>query len=265
MLAAQKPPATSHSCGAPDAGAPRIPGVERADAEREALLEQCLGLVHHLARKLARRLGAAVAVQDLVSAGAVGLLQAADEFDRSRGLAFSTYAVPRIHGAMLDELRRLDPAPRSARRKARCIADAEAAAWRESRGGAGAREVARHAGLDLPTLWQWQAEIARHEPLSLEEPVADDPGAPRACDIAPATSPGPDELVIRAEDAARLRTAIHALPAQERAVLSFTYFEELSRGQVADVMKLSASRVSRLRTSAIQRLREQLAPAARSA
>ncbi|HEY0995406.1 MAG TPA: sigma-70 family RNA polymerase sigma factor [Gemmatimonadaceae bacterium] len=266
MLAAPiAPPPTRRSSESPDFGAPWTPETPPADAARDALVEQHLGLVHHLARRVARRLGAAVGVAELVSAGSVGLLQAVDEFDPSRGLAFSTYAVPRIHGAMLDELRRLDPAPRSVRRKARCLADAESAARREARGAATPRDVARHAGVDLPTLWQWQAELARHEPLSLDDPVDDDPEARRIRDVACTTAPAPDELVIGEEQAARLRDAILALPAQERAVLTLTYFEELSRGEVAEVMHLSESRISRLRTSAIQRLREQLAPARRSA
>lgn len=265
MLAAHTALTARPSSASPDFGTPRTSASDRVGAARDALVEQHLGLVYHLARRLARRLGAAVGVAELVSAGSVGLLKAVDEFDHARGLAFSTYAVPRIHGAMLDELRRLDPAPRSVRQKARCIARAESAASRAARGAAAPREVARHAGVDLPTLWQWQSELARHEPLSLDDPMSDDPEARRVRDVACAAAPGPDELVIREEQAAQLRDAILGLPAQERAVLTLTYFEELSRGEVAEVMHLSESRISRLRTSALQRLREQLAPARRSA
>lgn len=265
MLAAHASPPAAPSSDTPDFGAPWTPETDRADAERDALVERHLGLVHHLAGKVARRLGAAVSVDELVSAGSVGLLRAVDEFDPSRGLAFSTYAVPRIHGAMLDELRRLDPAPRAVRRKARSLAEAEAAARREAGSAPSPRAVARHAGVDLPTLWQWQAELSRHEPLSLDDRASDDPEARRVRDVARASAPAPDELVIGEEQASQLRDAILALPAQERAVLSLTYFQERSRGEVAAVMQLSESRISRLRTSAIQRLREQLAPARRSA
>jgi RNA polymerase sigma factor for flagellar operon FliA len=265
MLAAQTALPARLSSAAPDFGAPWTPDTDRDDAARDALVEQHLGLVHHRARKVARRLGAAVSVAELVSAGSVGLLRAVDEFDPSRGLAFSTYAVPRIHGAMLDELRRLDPAPRGVRQKARSLAQAEAAARWESGSAPSPRAVARHAGVDLPTLWQWQAELARHEPLSLDDLAGDDPEARRVRDVARANAPAPDEQVIGEEQASQLRDAILALPAQERAVLTLTYFEELSRGEVAAVMQLSESRISRLRSSAIQRLREQLTPARRCA
>jgi len=84
---------------------------------RERLLAQHLPLVHHVARKLMRTLGTDVDADDLVSAGTMGLMQAVETFDASRGLAFSTFAAPRIRGAILDDLRRWDHAPRSVRRK----------------------------------------------------------------------------------------------------------------------------------------------------
>src|SRR5947209_14502065 len=92
-----------------------------------ALSDQHVGLVHHVARQLARRLHDKVDVNELVSAGALGLMQAAASFEPKRGLTFSTYAVPRIRGAILDELRRHDHMSRGARRKARAIGNAREA------------------------------------------------------------------------------------------------------------------------------------------
>src|SRR2546423_8607648 len=86
---------------------------------RERLLAEHLSLVHHVARQLSRTLAVRVDLDELVSAGTVGLMDALDHFDVTRGLAFSTFAVPRIRGAILDELRRQDHVPRSVRRKAR--------------------------------------------------------------------------------------------------------------------------------------------------
>src|SRR5689334_24525789 len=88
-------------------------------ANRQALLVSHVGLVHHVARQLARRLSTEAQLDELVSAGSLGLIQAVDSFDPKRGLAFSTYAVPRIRGAILDELRRLDHVSRGVRRRAR--------------------------------------------------------------------------------------------------------------------------------------------------
>src|SRR5690348_5717236 len=86
-----------------------------------ALTQQHVGLVHHVARQLARRLHDKVKLDELVSAGAIGLMQAAATYEPTRGLTFSTYAVPRIRGSMLDELRRTDHMSRGTRRKARAM------------------------------------------------------------------------------------------------------------------------------------------------
>src|ERR671937_890292 len=90
-------------------------------AERDALLNQHLGLVHHVARQLANRLSTAAELDELVSAGTLGLIQAVESFDKHRGLSFSTYAVPRIRGAILDELRKQDHVPRNVRRRSRDV------------------------------------------------------------------------------------------------------------------------------------------------
>ncbi len=101
--------------------------AEGDDAAREALLVEHLSLVHHVARQLGRTLSTRTDFDELVSAGTIGLMEALAGFDPARGLAFSTFAVPRIRGAILDELRRLDYVPRSVRRKTRDIAGARQA------------------------------------------------------------------------------------------------------------------------------------------
>src|SRR5262245_62864839 len=95
-----------------------------APQDRDRLLEANVGLVHHVARQLATRLSTAAELDELVGAGALGLIQAADSFDPARGLSFSTYAVPRIRGAILDELRKQDHVPRNVRRRTRDVSGA---------------------------------------------------------------------------------------------------------------------------------------------
>lgn len=126
---------------------------------RDALLCEQISLVHHVARQLARGLTTEANIDELVSAGTMGLMAALTSFDQTRGLAFSTFAVPRIRGAILDELRRQDHVPRSVRRKTRDIAAA-----RDAVGGAIGRApdttaVARALGVDAETLWRWQADV----------------------------------------------------------------------------------------------------------
>ena len=100
------------------------------DAARERLLTEHLGLVHFVARQVARGISVEADFDELVSAGTIGLMSALSSFDSGRGLAFSTFAAPRIRGAILDELRRQDHVPRSVRRKARELGTARDALTR---------------------------------------------------------------------------------------------------------------------------------------
>ena len=118
-------------------------------AARERLLTENLNLVHHVARQLSKALAAPADFDELVSCGTIGLMNALDAFEPQRGLAFSTFAVPRIRGAILDELRRQDHVPRSIRRKTREIAHARETLTRIFGRQATDREVAEHLGLDL--------------------------------------------------------------------------------------------------------------------
>ena len=119
---------------------------------RNALLREHLSLVHHVARKLARHLADDADLDELVSAGTMGLMGAAEAFDAGRGLAFSTFAVPRIRGAILDELRKQDHAPRSVRRKTRDMAQAREQLMRSLGREPSSAEIADALGVDRQTL-----------------------------------------------------------------------------------------------------------------
>src|SRR5687768_16694531 len=137
------------------------------NSARDALLLENLNLVHHVARQLSRSLAVDADFDELVSAGTIGLMTAVRSFDARRGLAFSTFAVPRIRGSILDELRRQDHVPRSVRRKAREIGTARDTLTRLHKRTPDDREVAALVGVDLDTLWRWQADVegAVHVPL----------------------------------------------------------------------------------------------------
>ena len=140
----------------PNASTAKARRLPRSVAERDALLNQHVGLVHHVARELARRLSSQADLDELVSAGMLGLIQAVDSFDRFRGLSFSTYAVPRIRGAILDELRKQDHVPRSIRRKTREIAAAREVLMRATGRSPDDKHLAEQMGIDVATLWRWQ-------------------------------------------------------------------------------------------------------------
>jgi RNA polymerase sigma factor FliA len=229
---------------------------------RDALLQEHLSLVHHVARQLARGLASEADIDELVSAGAMGLMSALESFDLSRGLAFSTFAVPRIRGAILDELRRQDHVPRSVRRKTRSIASA-----RETLTGALGRapamaEVAAQLGVDAQTLWRWQADVegavqvpldggpAQHDRIATTAPI----------DLLGSGEELADERLEREEEVIRLREALMGLKEQERTVLSLYYFEELKAREIAEVLGVSESRISQIRSKALVQLRDTLVP-----
>src|SRR3954463_7647510 len=151
-------------------------------AARDLLLTENLSLVHHVARQLERKLSNELDHDELVSAGTLGLMAAMTSFDPDRGLAFSTFAVPRIRGAILDELRRQDHVPRSVRRKTRSIATARDALTRTLGRAPALTELAAALGVDAETLWRWQADVegAVHVPLDRSATDRDGGAAPPA-------------------------------------------------------------------------------------
>jgi RNA polymerase sigma factor FliA len=226
---------------------------------RAQLLDRYLGLVHHVAREIGGRTPA-VELDELVSAGTIGLVRALDSFDLSRGLAFSTYAVRRIRGAILDDLRSRDWIPRSVRAKGRKLMAVTAALQAKLGRAPEPREVAASLEIDLETYWRWRAAVdggvmvsfdgadmpGRRSAVALEETI-DDPEAPL---------PGQD--LDRLEQIQGLKLAIGTLPEKERTVLGLYYYEELNLRQIAEILHVTESRVSQIRTQALRRMRERL-------
>mgnify|MGYP002778114301 CR=1 FL=1 len=233
-------------------------------AARDALLTEHLGLVHHVSRQMSRTLSVKADFDELVSAGTMGLMAALEAFDASRGLQFSTFAAPRIRGAILDELRRQDHVPRSVRRKAREILAARETLMRVLGRAPEDREVAEHLGVDRATLWKWQNDIegAHQVPLDRTPGDRDRDAAPSPGDTLAheEQAGGVEDGINREQEVAILRDAIQRLKEQERVVLSLYYFEELKLHEIATVLSLTESRVSQIRSKALGKLRGELAP-----
>lgn len=226
-------------------------------ATRDAVLRKHLGLVYHVAGQLARARANDVELDDLVSAGTLGLIDALENFDASRGLAFSTFAAPRIRGAMLDELRRLDRVPRSVRRKNRQIEGATVALSGVLGREPGHAELADGLGIDLATLWRWQAEREASHVVSINRATGTEGGATGEW-LAGSNGVEVDESITLAQEVEYLREALLEIPEQERTVLSLYYFEELKLNDIARILSVSESRVSQIRSKAIARLRKKL-------
>jgi RNA polymerase sigma factor for flagellar operon FliA len=224
---------------------------------RQALLGEHLGLVYHVARQLCRSKQMDVELDELVSAGTIGLIEAFNNFDASRGLAFSTFAAPRIRGAILDELRRQDHVPRSVRRRAREMNAASEALARRLGHSPDQTQLAAAMGTDLTTLSRWQSESDHGRFIPLErttEPSTTGSRLPLEQLIA---DPGDDveDRITLTQEVSYLRDALLALPESERNVLSLYYFEELKLSDIAAILGVSESRVSQIRAKAVGRLR----------
>lgn len=229
---------------------------------RDRLLEEHLGLVHHVARQVSRTLAVRADFDELVSAGTIGLMTALEGFDASRGLAFSTFAAPRIRGAILDELRKQDHVPRSIRRKTREITAAREAYQRVHGRAPEDRELAEQLGVDMDTLWRWQADVegAHHIPLD-RAPGDRENTAPVPAETLTYEMDGDVESSLTHEqEVSHLKDAILRLKEQERVVLSLYYFEELKLHEIAKVLELTESRVSQIRSKALSKLRVELKP-----
>ncbi|HEX6925028.1 MAG TPA: FliA/WhiG family RNA polymerase sigma factor [Longimicrobiaceae bacterium] len=227
---------------------------------RDRLLTEHLGLVHHVARQLSRRLAVEVDFDELVSAGTIGLMNAVDSFDPGRGLAFSTFAAPRIRGAILDELRRQDHVPRSIRRKSRDIAAAREGFTREHGYAPTDQELADQLQVDLKTFWRWQSEVEGAFFVPLDQPFNEDDrrsGTPMQS-VPGVTGEMIEDDINHQQEVEVLREAIMGLKEQERIVLSLYYFEELKLHEIATILELTESRVSQIRSKAISKLRSEI-------
>lgn len=228
------------------------------DARRQ-LLDGYLGLVHHVAREIGARTPA-VELDELVSAGTLGLVRALESFDLSRGLAFSTYAMQRIRGAILDDLRARDWTPRSVRAKARQMGAAVATLEHRLGRAPEPTEIAEALGIDLETYWRWLAAVDAGVVVSLDQPSDRAEDGPLLRDtIDDPDAPMPGAALAKGEQLAVLRTAIGQLPEKGRLVLAMYYFEELTLRQIAEVLHVTESRVSQIHTQSLRQLRSLLA------
>lgn len=241
-----------------------FPATQVVDGDHvTSLTQQHVGLVHHVARQLARRLHDKVNLDELVSAGAIGLMQAAATYEPARGLTFSTYAVPRIRGSMLDELRRSDHMSRGGRKKARALSGAREALTHRLGRDPKSSEVAAELGISVATLYDWEMDVDNANEVSLDvapRSLREDTKQITAASAIPDDrSPTVEERLGRDEQLALLSIALRRLRPQERTVLALYFYEELTLQEIAQVLGLSASRISQIRGEALGRLRSLLA------
>jgi RNA polymerase sigma factor for flagellar operon FliA len=228
-------------------------------AEREAQVLRYLPQVKYIAHRIHDRLPPQVPLADLVQAGVVGLLDAIERFDASRGVDFATYARFRIRGAIVDSLREIDWSPRELRRKARLAAAAAARLEQRLERSATEPEIAAAMELSLPAFHRLLAEIKGLDLFALDaEPDTERPHA-GSRDVADARQEGAYQRCLRHEVHRQLTSAIARLPRQEQQVLALYYYEELTMKDIGKLLGVGESRVSQIHSMAVLTLRRRLA------
>lgn len=240
------------------------PGVSwsgLSKAERAEFIEKYSPLIRYVADRLASRLPAHISKDDLISAGALGLIDAIDKFDPNRKIMFKTYAEFRIKGAMLDELRSMDWVPRSVRKKSTQLEKAFQTLEAELGRPASDEEVARHMGLSLEAYLRLIDEVRGVSLVDLEafRSKGQDQGRGDLLEVL-ADESSRDALAVLglAEVRTVVGEAIQALPEKERHVIRLYYYEELTMKEIGEVMGYTESRISQLHTKSLMRLKGRL-------
>jgi len=228
---------------------------------RDQLVGGNLGLVHRAARAAIQAGVRTIELGDLVGAGTVGLIQAIEGFDPSRGFAFSTYAMPRIRGAILDELQGQSWVPRSVRERRRLIARAQERLQQRLGADPAPSHLAEALGIDLATFWRWWGEARRCTVLALDHPGDDScPDAVRLLDLIPdPDAVKPDEALAHAQLLERMRQVLETLPERNRLVLVLYYYEGLTLREIGSILRVSESRVCQIHARALRALRAHIA------
>jgi len=229
---------------------------------REKLILHYAPLVKYVASRVATGLPASVEQADLVSYGMFGLIDALEKFELDRGIKFETYAIPRIRGAIIDELRSLDWVPRSVRFKHRELEKAYAEVESRLKRAPTDREIAEHLGISLAELHNLHHQISSVSLLALDEPVA--VGSDRGETISlmdTLTDVAHGDLMEGLEGdemRAMLSAAINSLSDREKIVVTLYYFEGLTLSEIGDVLGVTESRVCQIHTKAVGQLRLRL-------
>jgi len=231
-------------------------------AIRDRLIVTYAPLVKYVAGRLGSGLPAHVDDEDLVSYGLLGLIGAIERYDPERDVKFETYAIARIRGAIIDELRALDWVPRSVRSRARdierAIAELEAKLARVPTD----EEIATKLGLTTEELDESLSEIGRSSIAALDElwTISGSSGDQVALidTIEDPEAPDPQGSLSQTELREAIADAIARLPEREKLVVTLYYYEELTLREIGEVLGVTESRVSQLHTKAILRLKARL-------
>ena len=224
-------------------------------ARRDQVIRENLGLVRQVAQRFHVGPSSPVDMADLLQYGVLGLIDACEKFDESKGTSFQSYARFRIRGSILDGLRHLDFLPRSVRRKRREVAAAAQRVEQQQGAAASVEDIAEEMDLDAEALQDILGSMRSATLASVEEITERGGEAELAEAMGASLAEGPEDTLGRGETRQLVADAIEGLPEKERMVLSLYYYEELTMREVGEVLGVTESRVSQLHAKALDRLR----------
>ena len=226
---------------------------------RNDLILEHLPQVKMIASRIHDRLPDSVVLDDLISAGVLGLIDAVDHFDASLNLKLKTYAEHKIRGAILDSLRSLDWAPRNKRKKAKMIEAAIAAQEKKLHRSPTEDEVATQLEISLKEYRKWLVETRAVNLAPMEQgPTGDSEGSDVLRFVSGDDDEWPTKQLERSELRRLVAQTVGRLPDVERTIITLYYTKELTLREIAKVVSLHETRVSQLKTQAILRMRSSL-------
>jgi RNA polymerase sigma factor for flagellar operon FliA len=230
---------------------------------REALVLAYAPLVKYVAGRIGMGLPAHIEEADLISYGLSGLIGAVERFDPSLHIKFETYAIPRIRGAIIDELRALDWVPRTVRARARELERANMKLEAQLLRAPNDEELAAELRITVEELHDALLEISRSTLVALDElwssPERSGEQVSLLETVPDLGAPDPQVAIASSERHKRISEAILALPERERVVIALYYYEELTLREIGEVLGVSESRISQMHAKAALRLRSKLA------
>ncbi len=236
--------------------------ADRAPELRDRLILHYAPLVKFVAGRVGSGLPAHVEQADLVSYGTFGLIDAITRYQPSREVKFESYAMARIRGAIIDELRSTDWIPRSVRMKARQFERTMAALEAQLQRSPTDEELAEAMDMDVEEVRKFLGQLSLVNVVALDELLVDEEGggSPRLVDtLQDSTAPDPQAMAEHGEARQLLARAVEQLPDREKVVVSLYYFEGLTLADIGRVLGVTESRICQLHTKAVLQLRTKLA------
>ena len=225
---------------------------------RQELVVRYLGLVKYVVRKMIKNYPQALEENDLYQIGILGLSEAIERFDPAYGIKFETYAIPRIKGSIIDELRKLDWIPRSLRAKLNNIREKTVELEQKFAGNYTEDEMANGLGIEVNDLHNWQKDTNSINIFSLDKPL-DDTNKQNLYDVVEDKEyVKPDDKIEDEEMKRVLLKAIKKLPEKTRLAITLYYYEKLTFKEIGKILNVSESRISQIHSETVVKLKKEI-------